>query len=294
VDPASITLTFRRVLLSGILGLALLVPASVIPWPGSAATCAAASTHRVAVVVQHGGGATLSRCVSFTTDSISGEQALAGSHIEAGLLPSGGFGKAVCQLDNEPATYPPTCWTGTSPFWALFVAHGGGWAYSTVGVSSIVLHDGDWLGFRYQSQSKHDPPSSGGDCPDPTPPPATPKPTPKPTAPPTLPPKPTPARTAAPPTVSPGATVAVASPPVTPSASASGGGIAAASEPPEPSSTPAPSVPSAGASGGTPPTAAAPETTPTSGGDAPIGLILVAVAGLAFAALGVFQLRRAP
>ena len=155
MDPASITLTFRRVLLSGILGLALLVPASVIPWPGSAATCAAASTHRVAVVVQHLDGATLSRCVAFTTDSISGEQALAGSHIEAGLLPSGGFGKAVCQLDNEPTTYPPSCWTGTSPFWALFVAHGGGWAYSTVGVSSIVLHDGDSLGFRYQSQSEH-------------------------------------------------------------------------------------------------------------------------------------------
>jgi hypothetical protein len=293
VDPASITLTFRRVLLSGILGLALLVPASVIPWPGSAATCAAASTHRVAVVVQHGDGATLSRCVAFTTGSISGEQALAGSHIEAGLLPSGGFGKAVCQLDNEPATYPPTCWTGTSPFWALFVAHGGGWAYSTVGVSSIVLHDGDSLGFRYQSQSKHDPPSSGGDCPDPTAPP-TPKPTPRPTAPPTLRPTPTPTRTAAPETASPGATVAVASPPVTPSASASGGGIAAASEPPVPSSTPVLSVASAGASGGAPPTGAAPETTPTSGGDAPIGLILVAVAGLAFAALGVFQLRRAP
>ncbi|MEA2631791.1 MAG: hypothetical protein QOE66_2010, partial [Chloroflexota bacterium] len=172
MDPASITLIFRRILLSGILGLALLVPASVIPWPGSAATCAAVSTHRVAVVVQHLDGATLSRCVAFTNDSITGEQALAGSHIEAGLLPSGGFGKAVCQLDNEPTTYPPTCWTGTSPFWALFVAHGSGWSYSTVGVSSIVLHDGDWLGFRYQSQSQHAPPSSDGDCPDPTPPPA--------------------------------------------------------------------------------------------------------------------------
>ena len=167
MDPATIALTFRRVLLSGILGLALLIPASVIPWPGSAATCAAASTHRVAVVVQHLDGATVSRCVPFTADTIGGEQALAGSKIQAGLLPSGGFGKAVCQLDNEPTTYPQTCWTGTSPFWALFVDHGGGWSYSSVGLSSIVLHDGDSLGFRYQSQSQHAAPSIPGGLPGP-------------------------------------------------------------------------------------------------------------------------------
>jgi hypothetical protein len=291
VDPATIALTFRRVLLSGILGLALLVPASVIPWPGSAATCAAASTHRVAVVVQHLDGATVSRCVPFTADTIGGEQALAGSHIEAGLLPSGGFGKAVCQLDNEPTTYPQTCWTGTSPFWALFVAHGGGWSYSSVGLSSIVLHDGDSLGFRYQSQSQHAAPSIAGDCPDPTSPPATPKPTAKPTPLPTARPTATPARTStpAPPPASPAATTAASTPETPPVPSATDGGVAFATVPPdqsptlEPAGSPQSASTSAPAEGVTP---------PTPGGDAPLGLILVAAAGLAFAALGVIQVRR--
>jgi hypothetical protein len=40
------------------------------------------------------------------------------------------------------------------------------------------------------------------------------------------------------------------------------------------------------------PTPPAGDSTPSNGGDAPIGLILVVVAGLAFAALGVFQSRR--
>ena len=101
-----------------------------------------------------------------------GEGLLAGSRIEAGLLPSGGFGEAVCQLDDEPATYPPTCWTGTSPFWALFVARGSpAGPIRASAISSIVLHDGDWLGFRYQSRVVDAPPTSAGDCPDPTPPP---------------------------------------------------------------------------------------------------------------------------
>jgi hypothetical protein len=294
VDPASITLTLRRILQSGIFGLALLVPASVIPGPGSAATCAAASTHRVAVVVEHLDGATLSRCVPFTTDSIGGEQALTASHIEAGLLPSGGFGDAVCQLDNEPSSYPPSCWTGTSPFWAIFVARGGGWSYSTVGVSSIVMHDGDSLGFRYQSQSQHAPPSIAGDCPTPTPPP-TPKPTARPTVPPTARPTPAPTRapTAPPVGATQGATGASPTPPPTPSAAASGDGIAAASVPPGTTTSPA-SAASPIATSAASPTPTAGDVAPSSGGDAPVGLILVVAAGLAFAALGVFQLRRAP
>src|SRR4029077_10954870 len=110
-------------------------------------------------------------------------------------------------IDHEPTSYPPTCWTGTSPFWAFFVAHGSGWAYSSLGVSSVTVHDGDAVGFRYQSQSTHAPPSISGDCPNPTPTPApaTPRPTPRPTPPATSPPTavPTPAPTDRPPSARP-------------------------------------------------------------------------------------------
>ena len=294
MDKTTIALTLRRVLLSGVLGLALLVPASVMPGPGEAGTCAAASGDRVAVVVQHANGTTLSRCVPFAGDSISGEQALAKSGIQAGTLPSGGFGVAVCQLDGEPTSYPPSCWTGTSPFWALFVTRGtGAWQYSSVGISSIVLHDGDALGFRFQGQSSHAPPTIAGDCPDPTPPPTskpTPHPTPHPTAQPTAQPTPTPARPASPPAApSETASDAPATPGASPTGSASDSGVAAAtagaaSSPPDPAAT---DVPTAG------PDPAAAASTKSTGDGPPLGLILVAIAGLAFAAIGVLQVRRA-
>jgi hypothetical protein len=294
VDPTTIALTLRRVLLSGVLGLALLIPASVIPGPGAAAACAAASGDRVAVVVQHGNGTTLSRCVAFSGDSISGEQALAKSGIQAGTLPSGGFGVAVCQLDGEPASYPPSCWTGTSPFWALFVARGSGsWQYQSVGISSIVLHDGDALGFRYQSQSSHAPPTIAGDCPDPTPPPTakpTPRPTPRPTAQPTDRPTPTATRPGSS-QVTPSATApgSPGTPEASPSASASDAAVAvatagAASSPPGPIET---DVSSAG------PDPGGAASTQRNDGEPALGLVLVVIAGLAFAALGVLQVRRA-
>jgi hypothetical protein len=294
VDKTTIALTLRRVVLSGVLGLALLIPASVITGPGAAATCVAASGDRVAVVVQHSNGATLSRCVSFAADSITGEQALSKSGIQAGTLPSGGFGVAVCQLDGEPTSYPPSCWTGTSLFWALFVARGGGsWQYSSVGISSIVLHDGDALGFRYQSQSTHTPPTIAGDCPDPTPPPTakpTARPTPRPTVPPTTQPTPTATRPTA--SVDPSSGAATGSPSTSeasPTASPSDAGIAVATA--GVASSPAEPVATDGSTTGPDPVAAA-STQPAGDGPA-LGLLLVAVAGLAFAALGVLQIRRA-
>lgn len=294
MDTTTIALTLRRVLLSGVLGLALLIPVSVIPGPGAAATCAAAAGDRVAVVVQHANGTTLSRCVAFAGDSISGEQALAKSGIQAGTLPSGGFGVAVCQLDGEPSSYPPSCWSGTSPFWALFVSRGSGsWQYSSVGISSVVLHDGDALGFRYQSQSSHAPPAMAGDCPHATPPPTpkpTPRPTQRPTAPPTDRPTPTPTRPAtSPPAASATAPGSPPSPGASPTASPSDAGVAVATADASPG-TPAPAATDVSSAG--PDVTPTASTQPPDGGPA-VGLVLVAIAALTFAALGVLHVRRA-
>ena len=309
MGPATIALSLRRVLLSGALGLALLIPASVIPGPGSAATCLAASgSHRVAVALEHGDGGTLLRCVSFSTDTISGADAVHRSGIESGTVTFGGFGLAVCQLDGEPASYPPSCWTGTSPFWALFVARGGGsWQTSSLGMSNLALHDGDALGFRYESQSAQPaPPSIAGRCPDPTPPPVTPRPvtpppvTPRPTVRPVVTPappirthEPTPA-TPSPGTPSPEATDPAGAPGASPQASSEPSADAVAEASDAPDASPAP----AGAPGATPGAttldAAPVDATGSSGGGPPIGLVLAAVAGLAFLALGLLHLRRTP
>lgn len=155
------------------------VTASATKLGPSLGGCAQASSlHHVALVVEHGTGAVVTRCVSFTEDSITGDQLLARSRLQYATAVYGGIGNAVCQIDGEPAQYPPGCWTASSRYWATFDSRGGGsWAFSSLGISSQTLRDGDAEGFRYEGQSDYSvPPSPQGVCPlatSPTPAPVT-------------------------------------------------------------------------------------------------------------------------
>ncbi|MGH2513255.1 MAG: hypothetical protein ACRDGQ_11270 [Candidatus Limnocylindrales bacterium] len=132
----------------------------------------------MALVVQHGDGSSVARCVAFSGPSLTGEAVLSASGLSYATIPYG-FGKAVCQVDGEPATFPASCWTTTSRFWTLFVAErGGSWFPATLGVSVQVFHDGDSEGLRYEPQDGPIAPTASGNCPTATPPPsATPPPT---------------------------------------------------------------------------------------------------------------------
>jgi hypothetical protein len=149
----------------------------------TATLCAqAASVHRVGVVVEHADGRVIRRCVGFGTATDTALAALQASGLEVGISSyGGGLGDAVCQIDNEPATYPPGCFTATSPYWVLFVSRAGAaWVVSNLGASNVTLVSGDDIGFRYDSQTGSDPPppSPAGACPTVTPSPArTPAPT---------------------------------------------------------------------------------------------------------------------
>ena len=136
--------------------------------PGAAAPCAAATyAHRVALVVQHGNAQSLRECIGFDSATITGEQILQASGIEFATVGYGSLGEAVCQIDHEPASYPSTCWTTTSPYWVLFVARGGAsWSSASQGVSSQTFGDGDAAGFRYDPQTGGAPPpvSAAGAC----------------------------------------------------------------------------------------------------------------------------------
>jgi hypothetical protein len=142
----------------------------------------AAAAHRVGLVVEHGDGQVVRRCVGFATPTIAALSVLQAGGLEVGISSyGGGLGVAICQIDNEPTTYPPGCFTASGSYWVLFVSHGGGaWVTSGLGASSVTVGDGDDIGFRYDSQTGTDPPppSPAGTCPVVTPPPA-----PKPTAP---------------------------------------------------------------------------------------------------------------
>jgi hypothetical protein len=136
----------------------------------SVSGCAQAATvHHAALVVEHSDGAVIKVCVSFTADSITGDQLLASSGVQ---YATGYSGQAVCQIDHEPpdSQVPPNCWTTTSFYWAMFVSRAGGsWQSSSLGITSQTFRDGDAEGFRYESQSSTAvPPSPAGVCPVPS------------------------------------------------------------------------------------------------------------------------------
>lgn len=179
-----------RRLLRFVLALPLLVAgigaASTVVHIGPAAPlCAqAASSNRVGLVVEHGDGQVLRRCVGFDTPTATALDVLQASELEVGISSyGGGLGAAICQIDKEPASYPPGCFTSSGLYWVLFVSHAGGpWVNSDLGASNLTVINGDDVGFRYNSQTGADPPppSAAGTCPLVTPPP-TPTRTPAPT-----------------------------------------------------------------------------------------------------------------
>ena len=155
----------RRIALILPIAAALAALASLAPGTPAASPCAAAGSHSAALVVEHADGSTVTRCVAFDTDAISGEQLLTLSGIGWSSQRFGDFGDAACALDGEPARYAEC--PGKDRYWAVFVAQAGGsWQLANVGISTLVLHDGDAEGFRYVPASgvPAAPPSPAGVC----------------------------------------------------------------------------------------------------------------------------------
>jgi hypothetical protein len=139
--------------------------ASLAPGSPASSPCAAAAPNHAAVVVEHGDGSVVTRCVSFDSGQVSGEQLLNASGIAWSGQTFGGFGDAVCAVDGEPARYS-SC-PGSDRYWAVFVSRAGGaWQLSNVGISTLTLGDGDAEGFRYVPSSgvPATPPSPAGVC----------------------------------------------------------------------------------------------------------------------------------
>lgn len=160
-----------------LLGAGMGAAASVAGSGPAAPLCAqAASLHRVGIVVEHGDGQVIRRCIGFDTATATALAVLQASGLEVGISSyGGGLGAAVCQIDNEPSTYPPGCFTASGSYWVLFVSRAGGaWAMADLGVSSETVAGGDDMGFRFDPQTGADPPpaSPAGTCPASTPPPA--------------------------------------------------------------------------------------------------------------------------
>jgi hypothetical protein len=140
--------------------------------PGTSCALADGAAH-AAIIVQHSDGRAGQRvCVGFNGAAIGAEQTLAGSGLEyqTAFYPAV-QGNAVCQVDYEPNGPGP--WTSDNclgnQYWGLYVSRRGGrWSSSPVGVSDLVLGDGDALGLTFGSRPPA-PPSPQGVCPSPQP-----------------------------------------------------------------------------------------------------------------------------
>ncbi|HKW60347.1 MAG TPA: hypothetical protein VJR46_11410 [Candidatus Dormibacteraeota bacterium] len=122
-----------------------------------ASTCVNASApHHAYIVVQHGAGARLQKCVGFSGDTIDGKTLMDQSRIEFQSM-TFTFGEAICQIDNEPAQFTK-CFADNGPNWSLFIDTGGAWTVAQTGYTQVTLHDREALGWLYTADQSASPP----------------------------------------------------------------------------------------------------------------------------------------
>jgi hypothetical protein len=128
------------------------------PGLGAAGCVNPRAAHRAWVVVQHGSGQVVQRCVGFDADRIDADRLMRQSGIEYRTETYAGVGRAVCQLDDEPDRYTE-CVPADRPAWVgLLAARGGRWQQARTGYASIQLGDGDALGWQYRDELSAPPP----------------------------------------------------------------------------------------------------------------------------------------
>lgn len=132
--------------------------------------CSTSAGH-VTLVVEHGDGTSLQRCVGINGTSAIAETVLTNSGVQY-YAPSTAAGVELCQVDNEPATgsFPVPCLqNGTQYYWGIFLWNHTSWQYASHGISALQLNSGDALGLRFESVSGQSaPPAPTVVCPAPT------------------------------------------------------------------------------------------------------------------------------
>jgi hypothetical protein len=126
--------------------------------PGAGSCVNGQAAHHAYVMVQHLSGKTVQGCVGFAGDQITGDDLMTQSRIEYNAQTFSGIGKAVCQVDNEPAQFTE-CFPKDKPYWALYVSTAGGpWTEAQAGYATTSLKDGDALGWQYRQPAGSPPP----------------------------------------------------------------------------------------------------------------------------------------
>jgi hypothetical protein len=124
------------------------------PAPAATPTCVnAKAAHRAYVVVQHGTGSVVQRCVGFDAVSLTGDELMKQSGLTVQTQTFSGVGLAYCAIDNEPAQFDK-CFPSTGPTWSLFTSKGGtAFQPAQTAAGAVTIQDRDALGWKYAAYS---------------------------------------------------------------------------------------------------------------------------------------------
>lgn len=115
---------------------------------------AADTPNRAGLVVTFSDGSTVTRCIEFAADEISGADLLKASGLVIVMSSYGGLGGGVCRIGDDGCDNPSDCFCkckgATCEYWAYYhLGQDGAWGYSQVGASSHRLADGDVDGWAW-------------------------------------------------------------------------------------------------------------------------------------------------
>ena len=120
-----------------VLALALLMLTARPAW--------AQPRHQAGLVVVHGDGEAITRCVGFDEDSITGEELLGRAGFTRRMDVTA-MGASVCRLDGEGCDAGESCFCQclSSPciYWSYWQRDGDQWVYATMGAGQSKVVDG--------------------------------------------------------------------------------------------------------------------------------------------------------
>ncbi len=144
-----------------VLFLALLIAAG---WQmPAAAQDANPAPHRAGLVVVHEDGTTISRCVGFVEEQISGYELLVRGEF-APRANATSIGTSICSLEGKGCGEGEDCFCQcqSSPciYWTYWHGDADGWAYAGMGAANTLVGDGDLEGWVWGESRPNTPSES--------------------------------------------------------------------------------------------------------------------------------------
>lgn len=111
----------------------------------------AQSVNQAALVVVHGDGRIVTRCVDFSEAQITGADLLQRAGLDLNIEASS-MGATICRIDGEGCTFPQQscfcqCEGASCVYWSYWRWENGGWRYSQMGASNSTVAPGSLDGW---------------------------------------------------------------------------------------------------------------------------------------------------